>query len=80
MKGLGAVVATADADAGRIQQRRDVVGMQTLHREGRQGAAVRLLLRRGAEDAQPLDRLQAIKQLANQPLLPGLNARQANPI
>ena len=48
---LGAVVATADADAGRIEQRRNVVGMQTIHREGSQSPPIGLLLRSGATAA-----------------------------
>ena len=55
MQGLGAVVAAADADAGRIEQGGDVVGVQALHMEGGQRCPVGLLLGRRPEDAQPIE-------------------------
>jgi hypothetical protein len=57
MQGLGAVVAATNADAGGIKQGGDVVGMETIHAEGGQCAAVGLLLGGGSKNAHAFDGL-----------------------
>ena len=72
------MVTTANADAGGIHQRGDVVGVDTIHHKGGQGTALRLALWCGSQHAHAIDCLQAIEQMGGELPLPGLNLLQAN--
>ena len=50
MQGLTAVVTTADADPGGIDQSGDVVGMHAIHNECGEGTTLGLLIRRRPQD------------------------------
>ena len=52
------MVATADADPTEIEHGGDVVGMKAIDKEGGQSTTLRLLLRRGPQNAQPINGLQ----------------------
>ena len=77
VQGLGAVVAAANTDARRVQQGRDVVGMDTLHVEGRQRRPIRLLLGCWPEHGQAVNGLQPCKEMGGELLLPGVDAIKA---
>ena len=66
MERLAAVVATANADAGGIDELRDVVGVNTINKERGESAPVRLLLRRGAENTHTVNGMQAGEEMAGE--------------
>ena len=63
MERLAAVVATANADAGGIDEFRDVIGVNTIDKKSGESSPVRLLLRRGAEHTHTVDGLQAGEEM-----------------
>ena len=70
-------MAAANTNPCRIQQRRQVVGMDALHGEGRQGAAIGLLLGRRPEHLDAIDGPKPIKQQTGELLLVGMDAVEA---
>ena len=74
---LGAVVAAANADPGRIEQGGDVVGVQAFHMKGGKRAAMGLALGIRPQHPHALDGPQPGEQQAGEVLLPGGDALHA---
>ena len=73
VKRLTAVMAAADAYARGVHQSSNVVGMNLLHNEGREGATARLLIWRRAQYPNTINRLKTIEQMPRELGLPSLN-------
>ena len=71
MQGLAAVMPAADADASEIQHGGNVVGVDTIDEKGGKGSPSRLLLRSGAKNAQPLDAVELLEEMAGELRFPG---------
>ena len=70
------MVATANANAGAVQQGGHVVGMGSRHGEAGQGPAIRLLPGGRAVNGEAVNGLEAIKQVLGELLLPGVDPLQ----
>ena len=73
MQRVAAMVTTTNTNTGEIKHRGDVIGMNTLHYKRGEGSSPRLLLRRGAKDAQAMNRLKPAEEMGGELRLPSLN-------